>query len=172
MSGGDQWRRIHRRFGPPSPERTLQANPRYRRPGGRGSFLPETMEAIPATTIDGNDGGNRNIPATRAVGDEKDTSRQLKNTRDATKALRDRLKEENKKFDGSDVFSMILFIIVAEEIIEQYNVADLANADLQSPDVVTVMFNNLVGKPGTGSGHNKRPIRESCVIRRCSRMCC
>lgn len=40
---------------------------------------------------------------------------------------------------------MVLFIIVAEEILDTYNVADTATSDLQSPDAVTVMFNNLQG---------------------------
>ena len=71
--------------------------------------------------------------------------RQTKNTREATKTLRDRLKEENKKFDGTDMFGMVLFIIVAEEVMENYNVGDNADSDMQSPDEVTVMFNNLVG---------------------------
>lgn len=70
---------------------------------------------------------------------------QNKNTREATKTLRDRLKEKNKKFDGSDIFGMVIFIIVAEEVMETYNVSDDAEADMQSPDKVTVMFNNLVG---------------------------
>ena len=49
-----------------------------------------------------------------------------------------------KKFDGTDMFGMVLFIIVAEEVMESYNVGDNADADMQSPDEVTVMFNNLV----------------------------
>lgn len=40
---------------------------------------------------------------------------------------------------------MVLFIIVAEEVLETYNVADTAAADMQSPDAVSVMFNNLQG---------------------------
>ena len=40
---------------------------------------------------------------------------------------------------------MVLFIIVAEEVLETYNVADTATADMKNPDAVTVMFNNLQG---------------------------
>ena len=40
---------------------------------------------------------------------------------------------------------MVLFIIVAEEVLETYNVEDTNTSDMQSPDAVTVMFNNLQG---------------------------
>ena len=85
------------------------------------------------------------IPVYRAHGIAAQEERQTKNTREASKALRNRLKDESKKFDGTDIFGMVLFIIVAEEILDTYNVADTATADLQSPDAVTVMFNNLQG---------------------------
>ena len=39
-------------------------------------------------------------------------------------------KDENKKFDGSDIFGMVLFIIVAEEIFETYNIGDTSTHDL------------------------------------------
>ena len=41
------------------------------------------------------------IPVHRVRGDSKQMERLTKNTREATKTLRDRLKEENKKFDGN-----------------------------------------------------------------------
>ena len=85
------------------------------------------------------------VPIHRAPGEPQQEERQAKNTREATKALRDRLKDESKKFDGSDIFGMVLFIIVSEEILETYNVADTCTADMQNPDAVTVMFNNLQG---------------------------
>lgn len=75
----------------------------------------------------------------------QEEERQARNTREATKTLQDRLKDENKKFDGSDIFGMVLFIIVAEEILGTYNVGDTGASDMQSPDAVTVMFNNLQG---------------------------
>ena len=55
------------------------------------------------------------------------------------------MKDENKKFEGSDIFGMILFIIVAEEKLETYNIGENTTADMQSPDYVTVMFNSLQG---------------------------
>ena len=85
------------------------------------------------------------VPIHRAPGEPQQEERQAKNTREATKALRDRLKDESKKFDGSDIFGMVLFIIVSEEILETYNIADTCTADMQNPDAVTVMFNNLQG---------------------------
>ena len=56
------------------------------------------------------------VPMTRVAGATAQEERQAKNTREASKALRDRLKDESKKFDGSDIFDMVLFIIVAEEV--------------------------------------------------------
>ena len=85
------------------------------------------------------------VPIHRAAGERQQEERQAKNTREATKALRDRLKDESKKFDGSDIFGMVLFIVVSEEILETYNIADTCTADMQNPDAVTVMFNNLQG---------------------------
>ena len=90
--------------------------------------------------------GMDRIPNTRVLGTDEQLQKQMKNVREATKALRDRLKEEGKKFDGGDVFSMILIIIVSEEIVEQFKVAETASADLRSPDVVSIMFNNLQGR--------------------------
>ena len=85
------------------------------------------------------------VPITRYATTAQESERQAKNTREATKTLRDRLKDENKKFDGSDIFGMVLFIIVAEEVLETYSVEDTNTSDMQSPDAVTVMFNNLQG---------------------------
>ena len=85
------------------------------------------------------------VPLNRKRGSAQEVERQSKNTREASKALRDRLKDESKKFDGTDIFGMVLFIIVAEEVLETYSVANTASLDMQSPDAVTVMFNNLQG---------------------------
>lgn len=40
---------------------------------------------------------------------------------------------------------MVVFIIVAEEILETCNIEETTTFDMQSPDAVTVMFNNLQG---------------------------
>lgn len=85
------------------------------------------------------------VPIYRVRGTAAQEERQAKNTREAGKALRDRLKDESKKFDGTDIFGMVLFIIVAEEVLETYSVADTVTSDMQNPDAVTVMFNNLQG---------------------------
>ena len=85
------------------------------------------------------------VPIHRVRGTTAQEERQAKNTREASKALRDRLKDESKKFDGTDIFGMVLFNIVSEEVLETYSVADTASSDMQSPDAVTVMFNNLQG---------------------------
>ena len=72
------------------------------------------MEPVRLEDMMRGDGFDR-IPNTRVMGTDDQSQKQMKNVREATKALRDRLKEENKKFDGSDVYAMILFIIVAED---------------------------------------------------------
>lgn len=91
------------------------------------------------------------VPVNRIRGTPQEEERQAKNTREATKALKDRLKDEHKKFDGSEIFGMVSFIIVVEEILETYTIEEATTTELQSPDAITVMFNNLQGGARAGS---------------------
>ena len=47
------------------------------------------------------------------------------------KVIRDKLKEEQKKFDVGNIVGMVLFNILSEEILEGYVMENTPSADMQ-----------------------------------------